>query len=1189
MKGKKLDIRDWFCIGLLLAAVILFAASMSSGDTPRNEVREASRIENTVSRRMSELDRYMSIALSADKKTWMTQFELPDDMVVYRYIEDSLQFWYNQFPVSNDDIGTKVLFQRLTRPSSGVSSPLAEVKEEADFVNYGSKWYLVKSATLGSRKVIAGLEIKDDLDDDSPNGVNKNLKLRSSCTVVPLSESLGSPVFLDGKPVFKIIGNAATGLSSFRGSATFIWLALACFILSALLFLRGRRDLKSLWIVLAGLTAVLAAVYLWGDRMDDRANLFSPSTYADGQFFNSLGAVMVTSLLIFLGICCMFFTRNAFYKRILGMKDPKAGLARHAAFILLLMAGIVLYVHLVLKSIIRNSDICLELYRLNDLNQFSLIVYLMLTALLMTIPLLVQMLMPALKSLFGIKFEVFSAKSRAATAILFAAYLVLTAGMLGFRKERDKMDVLANRLSMDRDIGLELNLRQMEDKIAADGFIASFSRIQNSNYLILNRIAETYFYGFAQDYDIMVEMFSRENMDEHEVAYLTGVASSGVPVAEGSRFSYRRDQSGHNMYTGIFSYYNQGSGVTLMMMTVAPKSNREDKGYASILGVSSPGSVVLPSRYSYAKYLSDNLISFKGSYAYPTIVSPDLKAELQGAPDGVFRMNGYTHFVNNVADDEIILVSRPRNEGFNYFVAFLFLTLSFYLLLSTLTLVKKRRKSGESNYYKSRINAAMLIALVMTMISLATVSVLFVNKRNNANMRSAMIDKINSLQTLIQARCRFFNDYTEFNTQEFTNILEDISNTMKSDLTLYTTGGKEFKTTSPEVFESMMLGYRMNQRAFENITYRSRRYYIGRERIAGKKVYSLYAPLFNAQGRTIAIMSSPYTDDNYDFKAEAVLHSVTVITVFMILLLLALFVTERAVDKMFKPLSEIGQKMNEADINNLEYIIYEREDEVSSLVRAYNLMVHDLYDSTRQLTQAERDKAWATMARQVAHEIKNPLTPIKLQIQRLIRMKSKGDPAWADRFDEVSREVLGQIDLLADTANEFSTFAKLYTEEPVEIDLDKLLKEEISLFDSRDNIEFSYMGLDNAKVTGPKPQLTRVFTNLINNSIQAIESERELALEEGREPAMGRILVSLRLSTKDGFYDIVFEDNGPGVSDENRAKLFTPNFTTKNNGTGLGLSICRNVVEKCNGEIFYSKSFSLKGACFTVRFPRQQA
>ena len=276
------------------------------------------------------------------------------------------------------------------------------------------------------------------------------------------------------------------------------------------------------------------------------------------------------------------------------------------------------------------------------------------------------------------------------------------------------------------------------------------------------------------------------------------------------------------------------------------------------------------------------------------------------------------------------------------------------------------------------------------------------------------------------------------------------------------------------------------------------------------------------------------------------------------------------------------------DINNLEYIVYERDDEVSTLVRAYNHMVHDLYNSTKQLTQAERDKAWATMARQVAHEIKNPLTPIKLQIQRLIRMKSIGNPSWADRFDEISKEVLSQIDLLADTANEFSTFAKLYTEEPVEIDLDKLLKEEIDLFDSRENISFSYMGLEGAKAIGPKPQLTRVFVNLISNSVQAIENAQNEAREKGDEPFMGKILISLRLSNKEGYYDIVFEDNGPGVTDENRSKLFTPNFTTKSNGTGLGLSICRNIVEKCEGEIFYSKSFSLKGACFTVRYPRPE-
>ena len=641
------------------------------------------------------------------------------------------------------------------------------------------------------------------------------------------------------------------------------------------------------------------------------------------------------------------------------------------------------------------------------------------------------------------------------------------------------------------------------------------------------------------------------------------------------------------MYVGSFAYYNYGSGVTMMLLRVSPKSNRDNRGYSQLLGYSAPGDVLIPSRYSYAKYSDKSLTSYKGNYSYPTLVDKDLEDEINKAEDGVVRMNGFTHFVNNISGSDLIIVSRPKTDDFTYFVAFLFLTLVFYFCLTLLTLTRIHPRHRESNYYKSRINAAMMVALIMTLIALATVSVLFVYRRNNANLRSSMADKINSLQTLLQTRCRHVRDYTEFSALMTSGIMEDISNTMKSDITLYTTGGKEFRSTTPEVFDMMLLDSRMNQDAFESIIYKNKRYFIGKENIGSKRTYFLYAPLFNVNGKMIAIMCSPFTDESFDFKSEAVLHSITVITVFMILLLVARFITAKAVDKMFKPLSEMGRKMNEANINNLEYIVYERDDEVSRLVRAYNLMVHDLYNSTMKLTQAERDKAWATMARQVAHEIKNPLTPIKLQIQRLIRMKKNGNPAWTERFDEISEEVLKQIDLLADTANEFSTFAKLYTEEPVEINLDKLLKEEIDLFDSRDNIKFSYMGLEDATVTGPKPQLTRVFVNLINNAVQAIENAQAEAEDRGEERFPGRIVVSLRLSSKDGFYDIVFEDNGPGVSDENRSRLFTPNFTTKSNGTGLGLSICRNILEKCNGEIFYSKSFMLKGACFTVRFPRR--
>ena len=274
--------------------------------------------------------------------------------------------------------------------------------------------------------------------------------------------------------------------------------------------------------------------------------------------------------------------------------------------------------------------------------------------------------------------------------------------------------------------------------------------------------------------------------------------------------------------------------------------------------------------------------------------------------------------------------------------------------------------------------------------------------------------------------------------------------------------------------------------------------------------------------------------------------------------------------------------MHSARTGGLEYIIYERDDEISSLVKAYNLMVHDLSESTKQMAQVERDKAWSEMARQVAHEIKNPLTPIKLQIQRIIRLKSKNDPRWEEKFDSIVPVIMDSIDGLTETANEFSSFAKLYSEEPVVINIDKLAMDQISLFDEKDDISFQYMGLQDAKVLGPKPQLTRVFVNLLTNSVQAIENQQN----EDASTKHGQVNVSVRNSSKEGFLDIVVEDNGPGVKDEDRGKLFTPNFTTKSSGTGLGLAICKNIIERCGGDIQYSRSFVLQGACFTIRLPK---
>ena len=189
-KGRH-GIRKYRIWGLAAAAVVLIAVLVSVSKVPTNTEKAAARTEKALARRMKVLDSFISSTISANREDWVGRYDLPQDMVIYRYIDDTLQSWSNQFPVKNDDISNRVVFQRLSRPRENISSPLAEVGEEPVFVNYGPKWYLVKATILGPRKVIAGLEIIDSMDDDNPGGINSKLAAELvgwSLTVKELSD-----------------------------------------------------------------------------------------------------------------------------------------------------------------------------------------------------------------------------------------------------------------------------------------------------------------------------------------------------------------------------------------------------------------------------------------------------------------------------------------------------------------------------------------------------------------------------------------------------------------------------------------------------------------------------------------------------------------------------------------------------------------------------------------------------------------------------------------------------------------------------------------------------------------------------------------------------------------------------------------------------------------------------------------
>ena len=1174
---------------LFLLAVVFFVISIAGNETGDNTLKVARKIENKVAKRAAMLDGYVEDVLSTEPKT-VRIVDIPDDMVIYRYVNDSLITWINQFPIINDDISSRMMIQRLSNFRVRLTSPLLLAENEFSFVNLGPKWYLIKeTAGQYNDKVIAGIEVKNTLIDNlrkTENGVNPAFKLPRRFSIEPINNSGGADVRINGRPLFKVICDTSAALTFFDNSVL-RWTALLLLGIAMILFLGMHRTIKTYLVVVSTITVLCFMAYVWGAQMSDSSVFFSPSTYANGSFLFSFGALIIINSYICLMCLCTYMIYGKIIEKIYKDREKKRRrLIIYSSVLIFSALFISIYTHTMIKSLIFNSNISLEVYRISNDFLFPALVYTSFTALLFCILLQLQMLRPVAREMFGIRYNIYDPKTLATFAFILAGYFSVTAQTYGFQKEERRVQVWANMLAVERDLGLEIQLRSVENAIASDQLISALSNIENSGGIILSRIKESYLPRVSQDYSMSISVFN--DTDRGAMMKFNDILNKGTAISNGSHFMFMIDSNGRGRYAGVFMYYTSGQGVSRVLLEIEPNRNREDRGYYSLLGrFSNSEEVSIPAHYSYAKYIDNKLTLFTGNYPYPTIYKGLGEKELAKNGTAVIKSNKSIHFISQIAENEVILISRPQRNFLVYFTSFSYL---FLILAGILMIFSKSRKkdSFKSNYFRFRINSILLTSSLLILVSMAVVSVFFVYKRNEVNMNNLMSSKIGTVQAMVGSAARDARSWQDLTTPEFRNMMENIGNTTKSDITFYTPEGKMFRSTTPEVFEKMILGSRINKDAYYNICHLNQRYYIHREKIADYDYWALYAPIFNDDQELIAIVSVPFTDTNYDFRREAFFHASLIINLFLLLLIASLLFSTREVNAMFSPLVEMGKKMNSANINKLEYIVYKRDDEISSLVEAYNRMVHDLSDSTQKLALAERDKAWSQMARQVAHEIKNPLTPIKLEIQRLIRLKQKGNPAWEEKFDKVSDVVLEHIDILTETANEFSTFAKLYSEEPVLMDLDKTLQDQLLIFDNKEDVRIQYMGMPEAWVMAPKPQLIRVFVNLITNAIQAVEIQRKEAEERGEEPILGRVLICLRNSTKEGYYDVVFDDNGPGVSEENQHKLFTPNFTTKSGGTGLGLAICRNIIEKCEGEIRYQKSFALGGASFIVTLPVYQ-
>ncbi len=298
------------------------------------------------------------------------------------------------------------------------------------------------------------------------------------------------------------------------------------------------------------------------------------------------------------------------------------------------------------------------------------------------------------------------------------------------------------------------------------------------------------------------------------------------------------------------------------------------------------------------------------------------------------------------------------------------------------------------------------------------------------------------------------------------------------------------------------------------------------------------------------------------------------LNVYVFLLIVIVLISMIVANSIARPLTVLSTKLKQIKIGGSnQRLEWDHQDELGGLIRNYNEMIQELDRSTRMLALTERETAWREMAKQVAHEIKNPLTPMKLITQHLQNSIHRAQPEEIPPLvKRVTQTLIEQIDNLSKIASEFSNFAKLPAPENEKLVLNEVVTSTHDLFRKREDMDIHLrVPIDEIYVFADKNHIIRVLTNLIKNAIQAIPLGRR-----------GRIEILLYKQDEKAIVKIA--DNGCGIPDSMKDKVFYPNFTTKNSGTGLGLAIVRDIIDSCNGHIYFL-TYENKGTEFYIELP----
>ncbi|HIS33478.1 MAG TPA: HAMP domain-containing histidine kinase [Candidatus Avirikenella pullistercoris] len=557
-------------------------------------------------------------------------------------------------------------------------------------------------------------------------------------------------------------------------------------------------------------------------------------------------------------------------------------------------------------------------------------------------------------------------------------------------------------------------------------------------------------------------------------------------------------------------------------------------------------------RYSYIKVRDGKVVEYNGDYVYEhwLQVRPEFS-------DGFYYGKQYKHFICTSADGrEVVVVSRPIFKMVDFcsmlFYIFILLSIGEFILFGGWIYISDIQHARISLYSRVRIALIGVVSFAVIIIMWAVMH-FFIEERHSRE-RNILFNKSYAINTGYEQRLCV----QPVNSSLIRAWAEENEIKYQVNINIYDSEGKLICSSSQKAIINKIVPLRINPTALK-VFREGQVAFFHEEYVGAKKCNSYYAKLIHKGGEIVYLN---IFSRNISERAENNSLIVNILNIFLFILFVSVMISMILYKQIMKSLNLIKESMRDIRYRRkIDNSKYKGGTEVDELITQYNNTIAELEATYKELAKTEREAAWKTMARQIAHEIKNPLTPIKLKVQMIQRRKRKGDPNWANNIDDALALILEQIDILSNIVSEFSSFAKMNENVPKRTDMDQMMKDIAAFYSDYSNIEVRYVKEVEGAVYAniDYENFWRVLTNLFVNAIYAI----------GDRPDG---LIELTLNAGEKEIEIAVKDNGCGISDKDKDKIFTLNFTTKKSGSGIGLAISMQIVKSMKGKIYFEST-----------------